>query len=305
MKILITGANGFVGRALLETLAKTGYSVVGITRKDISNIDERTDWSSLLKDVDVVIHAAARVHMMQDASQNPLLEYRKTNTQGTLKLLKDSIAANVKKFIFISSIKVNGEFTKDKHFSEEDKYIPEDPYGLSKWEAEQGIIELTKNTTTKFTIVRLPLVYGVGVKANFKNLIKLVRSNLPLPFGCIHNKRSMLYLGNLISAIEAIIQNSVSNNQTYLLSDNDDVSTAELVKKIAKAYGLKRYLIPVPLFLFKWLGAMTGKHKAVSRLLGSLQVDSRKIRRELNWKTPYTVKTGLSEMVQQEKEVLG
>jgi len=248
------------------------------------------------------VHTAARVHQMQETVNDPLREYCSTNTTGTLCLLESAQLAGVKKFIFLSSIKVNGESTTDKPFSELDVPCTEDPYGLSKWEAEQGIAELCKSSATDYTIVRLPLVYGYGVKANFAKLIKLVNSKIPLPMGAINNKRSLLYIGNLTAALQAIIQNPNSKNKTYLLSDNNDVSTPDLVRAIAVAYGIKPKLIAVPVFLFKLLGIVTRKQKAISRLLGSLQVDSSKIRHDLNWQPPYTVAAGLAEMVSFERE---
>jgi len=319
LNILITGANGFVGKALTKALLNAGYFVRGAVRAlpqhpfiehenfeliAAGEINSQTNWSEALKSIDIVIHTAARVHMMNETALDPFTEYREVNTAGTLKLVEDSIEAGIKKIIFISSIKVNGEETIDKPFTESDFCSPDDPYGLSKWEAEQGIIQKAFGRNISYTIIRLPLVYGDGVKANFQKLVQLVKSNIPLPLGAIKNKRSFLYIGNLSSAIFEIIRNPASHNKTYLLSDNDDVSTAELIRKIAKAYGVKRYLLPVPLFLFKLLGKITGKQKAITRLLGSLQVDSSKVRQELNWTPPYTVQTGLVEMAGQEKSYI-
>ena len=316
-KILITGTNGFVGKALTKELLNAGYFVRGALRTlpknsfiehqnfelfPIGEINSKTTWSEALKDIDIVIHTAARVHIMNDSALDPFVEYREVNTLGTVKLFEDSIKENVKKIIVISSIKVNGEETIDKPFTEIDLCSPDDPYGLSKWEAEQGIIKKALEHHIAYTIVRLPLVYGNGVKANFEKLLKLVKSRIPLPLGAIKNKRSLLYMGNLTSAILEIIKNPVSNNKTYLLSDNDDVSTAELIKQMAKAYSIKRYLLPAPLFLFRLLGKIIGKQQAISRLLGSLQVDSSKIRQELHWTPPYTVESGLTEMAKQKKE---
>ena len=315
MKILVTGGSGFVGRALCQKLFESGYSILTTIRKkphqlienieyiSIPDINQNTDWSNILKEIDIVVHTAARVHMMNEKTCNPLEEYCKINTEGTLNLFQQAIQANVKKFIFLSTIKVNGEETFEQAFQETSPCNPKDPYALSKWEAEQGIASIANNTNFDYTIVRLPLIYGQGVKANFSNLLKLIKSRFPLPFGAIQNKRSMLYIGNLSSAILKIIESSLSKNKTYLLSDNEDISTAKLSKKIAYAYGFKIFLIPLPLFLFKWFGMIMGKRKAISRLLGSLQIDSSKIRNELNWLPPYTVELGLAEMIRFEKKV--
>lgn len=317
-RIFITGVNGFIGKALANRLSHANYSVRGAVRKislnpviaaanfdvvAVGDINSKTNWQHVLKNIDVVIHTAARVHMMDDNATDPLAEYREINTKGTLKLLEDAAKAGVKKFIFISSIKVNGEETKDIPFTEHDSFVPTDPYGLSKWEAEQGIVKQANELGIKYTIIRLPLVYGSGVKANFANLLKLVKSKMPLPFAMIKNKRSLLYIGNLTAAVLEIIKNPNSDNQTYLLSDNDDVSTAQLVKVIAKAFNIKAILLPVSASLFRLAGRLTRQQKAISRLLGSLQIDSSKIRKDLNWIPPYTVESGLTEMVQHENEV--
>jgi len=209
MNILITGATGFIGQTLCKKLLESGYSVHAAVKSipyfriekinyiALGEFTEHTNWSSALHNIDVVIHTAARVHKMNENSSDPLLEYRRINTAMTLNLFQQAAKAKVKKFIFISSIKVNGEETFEYPFKEFDDYVPTDPYALSKWEAEQGIAEMVKQTNLNYTIVRLPLVYGEGVKANFANLIKLVKLHLPLPFGSIKNKRSFLYIRNV------------------------------------------------------------------------------------------------------------
>jgi len=261
-----------------------------------TNRVENNPRTSKTMGIDVVIHMAAKVHVMIDDSTNLLSEYRRINTLGTLQLLRQATTAGVKRFVYISSIKVNGEKTFLKPFAEHDKPDPTDPYSISKWEAEQGIIEWCSKHNIQYTILRLPLVYGKGVKANFAKLIKLTKSGLPLPMGAIKNQRSLLYLGNLTSALLTILQMPASANKTYLLSDGDDVSTPQLIQLIANAYQVKARLFSVPIFIFKLLGKLSGKSAAVDRLLGSLQVDASKIRQELNWQPPYTVASGLGDM---------
>jgi nucleoside-diphosphate-sugar epimerase len=317
MRILITGANGFIGNAICQSFLTQGFSVRAIARNQtVGNLSETdrlewipmgdlnssTDWSNALKDIDIVIHTAARAHKMQDNAEDPLQSYRDMNTQVTLNLFAAAIQAQIKKFIFLSSIKVNGEETKSKPFAENDVVGTIDAYGLSKWEAEQGIANLAQSTSMNYTILRLPLVYGKGVKANFANLIKLVKTALPLPLGAIHNKRSFIYIGNLISAINAIMSSEKSAQKTYLLSDNEDLSTPELIRLIARSYNAKLFLPQIPLCFLRVLAFLTGKKAFLGRLTSSLQVDSGKIRGDLNWKPPYSVEMGLAEMVKLESE---
>ena len=316
-KILITGANGFIGKNLIEALSTTDYKINAAIRQSanakfinrkapvimpIEKIDQATNWDSALDGVDIVIHTAARVHQMQDRSEDPMIEYRNVNRDGTLHLLSEANKMGIKHFVFLSSIKVNGESTTATPFIEEQMVNPDDPYGLSKWEAEQGIIEFCQTHSIQYTIIRLPLVYGCGVKANFANLLDKVKRRYFLPLGNIGNQRSFLYIGNLTAAIQKIIENPNAKNQTYLLSDNDDLSTASLVKKIAQAYGVKPRLLNIPISLLTLLGKLTGKSKAISRLTSSLQIDSSKIRQQLDWQPPYTVVSGLQEMIEQERQ---
>jgi nucleoside-diphosphate-sugar epimerase len=264
-KILITGATGLVGGAVMRELLKLRILIIAGVRKNSAiasndvkkiktgEISSTTDWVLALANVDVVIHAAARVHVMDDSSADPLTEFRKVNTAGTLNLARQAADSGVKRFIFISSIKVNGEMTELEHpFTPDDDYIPTDPYGLSKYEAEQGLLELAKNTGMEVVIIRPPLVYGPDVKANFASMMKWMNKGIPLPFGAIQNKRSLVALDNLVSFIIHCAdykKTPQAANQVFLISDGEDVSTTELLQKVAKSFGKKALLLPVPVSL--------------------------------------------------------
>jgi nucleoside-diphosphate-sugar epimerase len=307
--VLLTGSTGFVGSALLAELKKLPeFQVVSAVRSAVSpasddvvvvgNIDGTTDYSSALNGVDVVVHAAARAHIMRDEVSDPLAEYRKVNVEGTLSLAKQAVAAGVKRFVYISSIKVNGESTTGlPAFTESDSVKPEDPYGVSKQEAEEGLRLLAQETGLEVVIIRPPLVYGPGVKANFLSLLKLSATGLPLPFGAVNNKRSMVYVGNLVDLIVRCIDHPAAANETFLVSDGEDVSLRNLVTYIRLCLGRSPRLLPVPVGLFKLAGALTGKRGMVDRLVGDLQVDSSKVRTLLGWVPPYTVEQGIAATV--------
>ena len=312
--VLLTGPNGFIGRALCQDLSIAGYQVRGAVRKKVGSpvawatietgdFTKNFSWSPLLSDVDIVIHTAARVHQMKESSGDLHAVYKQANTEPTLQLLQQAHAAGVTHFVFLSSIKVNGESTDSRPFSEKDPASPQDPYSISKYEAETGIQEFCEqHPEISFSIFRLPLVYGVGVKANFSALLRAVQRNYPLPFKSVHTQRSLLYIGNLLSAIQADLQQDKVKNQVYLLGDGDDVSSAALMEKMGDAYGVKPCLLPIPPTVLRAIGICLGKSKAVSRLLGSLQVDTKKVRTALQWVPPYTVATGLAEMARAEQK---
>jgi len=307
--VLLTGSTGFVGSALLAELKKLPeFHVVSAVRSAVSppsddvvvvgNIDGTTDYSSALNGVDVVVHSAARAHIMRDEVSDPLAEYRKVNVEGTLNLAKQAVAAGVKRFVYISSIKVNGESTTSMAaFTETDSAKPEDPYGVSKHEAEEGLRLLAQETGLEVVIIRPPLVYGPGVKANFLSLIKLSATKLPLPFGAVNNHRSMVYVGNLVDLIVRCINHPAAANQTFLVSDGEDVSLRNLVTYIRLCFGRSPRLLPVPVGLFKLAGALTGKRGVVDRLVGDLQVDSTKARALLEWAPLFTVTQGIEATV--------
>lgn len=308
MNVLVTGANGFVGKALCAALLRHGHRVSGAVRRanpdeelggveyisGIADINAETDWTVALKGREVVFHLAARVHVMQDKASDPLNEFRKVNTAGTEYLARSAAANGVKRLVYVSSIKVNGEETRgDNKFSEMDAPSPQDPYGVSKYEAEQALHRVARETGLEVVIVRPPLVYGAGVKGNFAQMIKVLAKGIPLPFASVNNRRSLVYAGNLVDALIACAVHPAASGQTYLVSDGEDVSTPDLLRRLGMAMGHPARLFPCPPALLLLAGRLTGKHGQIQRLLGSLQVDSGKIRRELNWMPPYSLEQGL------------
>jgi len=306
--VLITGAGGFVGRELCAKILNEGWQVRGTFRSEsdvgrlpdgveavsIASIDSDTKWDDALTSIDTVVHLAARVHVMDDTCSDPLAEYRKVNVEGTKCLAVAAANAGVKRFIFISSIKVNGD-GRATAYTEDDDEAPEDPYGESKWEAERELRKIADKTGMGTVILRPPLVYGPGVKANFLRLFKIVKRGIPLPLPSIKNRRSFIYLGNLIDAIITCINHPEAAGKTYLVSDGEDVSTPELIRKIGAASGRRALLLPVPVWILRMAGRITGKSNEVERLVGSLTVDISKICKELEWKPPYVMEHGLRE----------
>ncbi|TVP09805.1 UDP-glucose 4-epimerase family protein [Shewanella sp. MSW] len=303
-KILITGYSGFVGRHLLNTLSSP-YRINLLGRSNVSecydhlnaNIDSKSDYSSILEQVGVVVHVAARVHVMNDISLDPLREFREVNTAGTMNLARQAVKAGVKRFIFVSSIKVNGESTEiGKPFTENDYRCPQDFYGQSKAEAELQLLELAKQTGLEVVIIRPTLVYGPGVKANFASLLHLVSKGLPLPFGSVKdNKRSLVSVHNLVDLIVTCIDHPKAANQVFLVSDDHDISTAEMVKHMSQALGKSCRLFSVPLWCYRLVGKLTGKMDVVDRLIGSLQVDITHTKKTLGWTPPQTLEHGFKE----------
>ena len=303
---LVTGANGFVGQALCGSLIGHGFEVRSAVRREearlatgtkktvVGVMDGNTDWAKALQGIDCVIHLAARVHVMKDDAQDPLEEFRKANVHGTENLARQAAKAGVRRLVFVSSIKVNGEQTLgDEKFSESDAPNPQDPYGISKWEAEQALHRVAEETGLEVVIVRPPLVYGDGVKGNFAQMMKALELGIPLPLSSVMNRRSLLHVGNLTDALILCATHPKAANRTYLLSDGDDVSTPELLRQLGRAMNRPARLFPCPEFLLKMVGIITGRSAQVSRLLGSLQVDSSRIRNELGWIPPYTLQQGL------------
>jgi nucleoside-diphosphate-sugar epimerase len=261
---------------------------------DVGEIGPSTDWSDALFGINSVIHTAARVHVVNDSSSNPLEEFRKVNVEGTLNLARQSARAGVKKFIFLSSVKVNGEFTqKGQRFTESDAPRPEDPYGISKHEAEEGLRLIAKNTAMKVIIIRPVLVYGPGVKGNLLSLISLQKLGIPLPLGAIQNSRSFVSLYNLINFIEVCLSHPAAENQTFLVSDGEDISVTQLLKITASIMNIKSRLIPVPVNLIWFVARLLGRKNIAIRLCGNLQVDISKARGLLGWNPPLGIKNGL------------
>jgi len=311
MNILVTGANGFVGESLIKRLSNTGYKAVAGVRKlpksqhdceyrMINSLERDTDLLSVLKDIDVVIHAAARVHVMDDKSADPLTEFRKVNVEGTLNLARQAVEAGVKRFIFISSIKVNGEGTEvGKPYTADSKPNPTDPYGISKYEAEQGLLKLAADTELEVVIIRPTLVYGENVKGNFRSLMKWTYKGLPLPIGGITtNLRSLVSVDNLTDFIVTCIDHKNAKNQVFLISDDDDISTAGLLDKIAKGLGVRNKALPIPTNMINTAASILGKPGIAQRLSGSLQVDIEKSKTLLDWQPKYTTDESIQKTAQ-------
>lgn len=305
-RIMVTGSTGFLGAALSTRLVSLGVDIICVSRSpvtdrkteqiyiDFGNIKELSKLGEPLVEVDVVVHCAARAHIMNDEVADPLAEYRRINVDGTLNLARQAAKAGVKRFIFISSIKVNGESTPlDTPFTAGDIPAPQDAYGISKLEAEQGLQELAAETGMELVIIRPPLVYGPGVKGNFATMIKLVAKGVPLPLGAIHNQRSLVALDNLVDLIITCIDHPAAANQVFLAGDGEDLSTTELLRGVSTAMGKSLWLIPVPAFLPQLAATLLGKKAMADRLLGSLRVDISKARELLGWQPPVSVDEGL------------
>ena len=305
MTILITGASGFVGQTLLCQLRAKGIACKEAVRNAdnghsiaIGSIDETTDWHAALEGIDVVVHLAARTHIMSDEAVDPLKEYRAVNTQGTLKLARQAATKGVKRFVFVSSVKVNGETTTSRQpFTEHLLPAPCDPYGISKKEAEDGLRIIASETGMEVVIIRPPLVYGPGVKANFLGLLKLADTGLPLPFASIQNKRSMIYVENLVDFIFECISHLAAANQTFLVSDGQDVSLSELIHTMRLFFGRPVRLFPVPVFVFRCVAELSRKSSLMDKLVGDLQVDSSKARNLLNWNAPFPLDQSIEKTV--------
>jgi nucleoside-diphosphate-sugar epimerase len=304
----MTGATGFVGKALVQRLLADNESrrlVVAVRRGGqrwpeqvlpivTGDLNPSADWSGALKGVAVVIHSAARVHVMEDTETDPLTAFRAVNVDSTLNLARQAAMAGVKRFVFISSVKVNGESTQPgQAFTDADAPNPQDAYGQSKHEAEQGLCQLNADTDMELVIIRPPLVYGPGAKANFAALVRAVQRGWPLPLGMVHNQRSFLALDNLVDFIVTCITHPQAANQTFLVSDGQDLSTTELVRGMAQAAGVPVRLVPVPVWVLQTGALLLGKGDVVQRLCGNLQVDISKARSLLGWVPPASVEEGL------------
>jgi nucleoside-diphosphate-sugar epimerase len=309
MNILVTGANGFIGYALCNKLLSDNCKVKGIVRSknyndrflngieisQLESIGSKTEWSGAINGMDYVVHLAARVHAIPNASQDLFSSFREINIAGTEQLAREAVLANVKRFIYISSVKVNGE-GKSTPYNEEDIPTPKDAYGTSKWEAEKVLHKISKDTGMEVVILRSPLVYGPRVKANFLRLLKVVDLGF-LPFASINNRRSFIYLGNLVDAIVTCMKHPRAAGQTYFVSDGQDVSTPELIRHLGSALERPVMLFPFPTYLLKVASIIIGKSVAMDRLLASFTIDCSKIRRELGWQAPFSMFQGLRETV--------
>jgi len=306
--ILVTGSNGFVGNALIKHLAYTcSASVVGAFRHEgfpylqgiqsvtVGDISPTTDWSIPLRETNAVVHCAARVHTMNDKSTNPMSEFRRVNVDGTINLARQAAAAGVKRFVYLSSIKVNGEFTQTgQRFTADDFPAPQDSYGISKYEAEQLLLQMACKTGMEVVIIRPPLVYGYGAKANFRSMMRWIARGVPLPLAAItNNRRSLVALDNLVDLIVTCLNHPAAVNQIFLVSDGEDLSTADLIKRISASLGRSARLFYVPPMLLRLAGNLIRKPDIYQRLCGSLQLDIAKTQQQLQWKPPISVDEGL------------
>jgi nucleoside-diphosphate-sugar epimerase len=295
--VLVTGAGGFVGSALVPVLRERGFAVTAVTRAEVGEIGPGTNWAPHLRGIDAVVHLAARVHVTAEETQEAAAEYDRVNRAGTQRLAEAAVAAGVRRFVFLSSVKVMGEATSDAAFRETDRPQPVDPYGVSKLAAEAVLAEITLDSETMSAVaLRPPLVYGPNVKANFRALLRLCSMPLPLPFGAVRNHRSLIFVGNLVDAIARVLTaEMVPPFHSYLLRDSEDLSTGELVRHLRRALGRPPMLLPVPPRLLDSALRLAGKGAMADRLLRSLQVDDRTFRRDFAWKAPISAAQGLAE----------
>jgi len=305
VKVLVTGASGFVGSTLCAHLITKGHAVRGAVRstsdKPLPGVDVRvvsdlsadTDWSEALAGINAVVHCAARVHIMNEASVDPLTAFREANVKGTACLVKQAVDSAVRRFVYISSVKVNGEVTDGNPFRADDTPAPEDPYGISKWEAEQALRSIADKTDLEVVIIRPPLIYGPGVSANFLRLMQGIMLGVPLPLGAISNSRSMVALENLVDLIETCLDHPEAVDQTFLVSDGEDLSIKSLLQRTAVALGKPARLIPVPVSVLWVISRLFGRADFAQRVCGSLQVDISKTRDCLGWSPPVSVDDAL------------
>jgi nucleoside-diphosphate-sugar epimerase len=305
--ILVTGGTGFIGSALIQALVRDGKrAVTAAVRRQpgaaadhgaqvvVASVDSTTDWTRALAGAQVVVHLAARVHEMRGTASVPLSEYRRTNVDGSVNLARQSASHGVRRFVFVSSIKVNGDCTMPgQAFSADDEPAPQDAYAESKQEAEAGLREVARATGMEVVVVRPPLVYGPGVKGNFLSMMRWLSTGIPLPLGAVQNRRSLVALDNLVNLLATCIDHAAAANQTFLVSDGEDVSTPDLLRRLARALGKSACLLPVPEGVLTLGATMLGRGAAVRRLCGSLCVDIGKTRQLLGWSPPLSVDEGL------------
>ncbi len=305
--LLVTGAGGFVGHALCAMLQERGIGFVPVIRTPapslpqaciVADIHPGTDWQACLRGVSVVVHLAARVHKTEDGTADRLREYRLINVEATLNLARQCVAAGVRRFVYLSSVKVNGESTAARPFHADDAPAPCDPYGISKCEAEQGLRRLARETRLEAVIIRPPLVYGPGVKANFLALMRCVERGIPLPLASVRdNRRSLVFVGNLADLIVRCASAEAAAGHTFMASDECDVSTAGLIAALARAMGRGHALFPVPPALLRAAASLLGKGGVAGRLLDSLQVDIQSTKNILAWRPPYSFEDGIDRTV--------
>lgn len=305
----MTGANGFVGSAVRTALLEEGFTVRAMVRTpdklcldkfageivSVGDMESTTEWRSALAGVDTIVHLAGRAHVLKESSRDPLGEFRRVNVLGTQRLAREAVRSEVRRVVYLSSIGVHGRITSKDSFTESSPVSPHNDYTLSKWEAEQTLRELAAHSDLEVVVLRSPLVYGPEAKANFLRLMSVVDRRIPLPLGSVRNQRSFIYVGNLADAIVTCVDSSRAAGETFLVSDGEDVSTPELIKRVARAIHRPCFLPPVPPRLLRALGCVSGKSQIIEPLLDSLVVDSSKIRRVFDWESPYTMTQGLDD----------
>ncbi len=301
MKVLVTGASGFVGRALCPFLEAQGHEVVQAVRRvrvpgqvAVGDIGSKTDWRPFLSGVEVVVHLAARVHVLHDDSPDPALLYDEVNHWGTINLAMQAAQVGVRRLVFLSSVKVLGE---EGAFSDRSIPAPQDAYGISKWEAEKGLRSVAQHTGLEVVILRPPLIHGPGVGANLARLLSWVKRGVPLPLGAVNNRRSLLGVANLVDAIGRVMCHPEAAGKTWLISDGEPVSTTQLIRLLADVTGSRIMLVPIPPLWLRGVGQLLGRGEEIQRLLGSLEVDDRALRETLGWHPPYSLREGLTHMV--------
>lgn len=306
-RVLITGAGGFVGQAAIESLTEAGWQVRALVRRiparaSLRNVEWREagdfvnfdGWKAALLDVNAVVHLAGRAHVRNDAGHDPLESYRPINVGVTRRLAVAAAAAGVRKFVFISSVKAMAERSGAQALIENETARPEDAYGISKREAEEALIDIHERTGLPVTILRPPLVYGPGVTANFLRLMRWVDRGVPLPLGAVRNRRSLVYVGNLVSALVIALEAERAGADVFFVSDNEDLSTPDLIRRLASALGRPARLVPVPQRALRGMLGMLGRAAEADRLLGSLCVDTSQIVKLLGWRPPYSLNEGLA-----------
>ncbi len=310
-RVLVTGASGFVGRAVVARLAQAATPVraalrqgpsarlPGVDVAQVGDIHATTDWRGAVEGVDVVVHCAARVHVMHETAADPLAAFRAVNVAGTLQLARQAQAAGVRRLVFVSSIGVNGAETTGRPFTADDAPAPHSPYAQSKHEAEVALRELAQRTGLEVTIIRPPLVFGPGAPGNFERLMRALHRGMPLPFGAVHNQRSFVALANLTSLVQVCLGHPQAANQTFMVSDGEDISTTELLRRVAQGLGRPARLIPVPGGAIRALAGLLGKADFAQRLCGSLQVDISKTRALLGWAPPVSLADALNDAARQ------
>ncbi|MCG8487272.1 MAG: SDR family oxidoreductase [Chromatiales bacterium] len=307
--ILVTGANGFVGSHLCPYLVDQGYTVRAAVRSrqsdwdvceqsPVGDISASSDWRQALQGVDSVIHLAGRAHVMRESSDDPLALFRQVNVEASLRLAEQAVAAGVRRFIYLSSIKVNGESSSLKPLVADDPARPEDAYGQSKWEAEQVLVSCLAAADTELVIVRPVLVYGAGVKGNLQSLVRWIRKGVPLPLAAVENRRSLVGIDNLLDFLQLCIEHPAAAGEVFLVADGEDLSTPQLIRSLAEAMGVTAKLFPLPIAMLRLLGRLSGRSAAIDRLCGDLQVDLEKNRRLLAWTPKRSVEAGLRDMVE-------